>query len=60
MGPSRANPLTGEIMDADIIFDADFLQFWKQEYENFTPESIAAGKKAFLDAIDENLQKAMH
>lgn len=41
MGPSRVNPTTGEILDADIIFDADFLQYWKQEYETFTPESIA-------------------
>ena len=37
MGPCRVNPMTGQILDADIIFDADFLQFWKQEYENFTP-----------------------
>ena len=41
MGPSRVNPYTGQIIDADIIFDADFLQFWKQEYETFTPEGIA-------------------
>lgn len=41
MGPSRVNPTTGEILDADIIFDADFLQFWTQEYETFTPEGIA-------------------
>jgi hypothetical protein len=41
MGPSRVNPTTGQILDADIIFDADFLQFWKQEYETFTPESVA-------------------
>ena len=40
MGPSRVNPLTGEILDADIIFDADFLQYWKQEYETFTPKGI--------------------
>ncbi len=40
MGPSRVNPLTGEILDADIILDADFLQFWKQEYEYFTPQGI--------------------
>ena len=26
MGPSRVNPTTGQILDADIIFDADFLQ----------------------------------
>jgi hypothetical protein len=41
MGPSRVNPTTGQILDADIIFDADFLQFWKQEYETFTPQGIA-------------------
>ena len=33
MGPSRANPLTGEIFDADIIFDASMVRWWKQEYQ---------------------------
>ncbi|MEX2167966.1 MAG: zinc-dependent metalloprotease [Pirellulales bacterium] len=42
MGPSRVNPLTGEILDADIIFDSDFLQVWKQSYETFTPKGIEA------------------
>ncbi len=42
MGPSRVNPTTGQILDADIIFDADFVQFWKQEYETFTPKGIEA------------------
>jgi hypothetical protein len=32
MGPSRANPLTGEILDADIIFDADMVRFWKHQH----------------------------
>jgi Met-zincin/Domain of unknown function (DUF5117)/Domain of unknown function (DUF5118) len=41
MGPSRVNPSTGQILDADIIFDADFLQYWKQEHETFTPEDVA-------------------
>ncbi|MFM8415094.1 MAG: zinc-dependent metalloprotease [Planctomycetota bacterium] len=41
MGPSRVNPRTGQILDADIIFDADFLQFWRREYETFTPEGVA-------------------
>ncbi|HEY1378464.1 MAG TPA: zinc-dependent metalloprotease, partial [Gemmataceae bacterium] len=31
MGPSRVNPMTGEILDADIIFDADLVRSWKQE-----------------------------
>jgi hypothetical protein len=31
MGPSRANPMTGEILDADIVFDASMVQYWKQD-----------------------------
>ncbi len=42
MGPSRVNPLTGQILDADIIFDSSFLRSWKSSYENFTPSSIGA------------------
>lgn len=41
MGPSRVNPLTGQILDADIIFDASFLRSWKTSYENFTPPSAS-------------------
>ncbi|MBI1348578.1 DUF5117 domain-containing protein [bacterium] len=42
MGPSRVNPMTGQILDADIIFDASFLRSWRHEYENFSPETVAA------------------
>jgi hypothetical protein len=42
MGPSRVNPMTGQILDADIIFDADFLQSWKHQYETFTLADTAA------------------
>jgi hypothetical protein len=41
MGPSRVNPYTGQILDADIIFDADFLTSWKEEFENLTPAAVA-------------------
>jgi hypothetical protein len=33
MGPSRVNPVTGQILDADIIFDADFVAAWKGRVE---------------------------
>ncbi|HEV2946479.1 MAG TPA: zinc-dependent metalloprotease [Gemmataceae bacterium] len=39
MGPSRANPLTGEILDADIIFDASMVRYWKQEYQAWRPSA---------------------
>ncbi|MFQ5844795.1 MAG: DUF5117 domain-containing protein, partial [Planctomycetota bacterium] len=32
MGPSRVNPLTGQILDADIIFDDDFLRYTLLDY----------------------------
>ena len=59
MGPSRVNPTTGQILDADIIFDADFLQFWKQEYETFTPESVAllTGGPIDLEEYRAEMQK---
>jgi hypothetical protein len=41
MGPSRVNPYTGQILDADIIFDAGFLSSWKETYETFTPPTAA-------------------
>jgi hypothetical protein len=41
MGPSRANPLTGEILDADIIFDASMVQYWKQEQKVYSSGGVA-------------------
>jgi hypothetical protein len=32
MGPSRTNPKTGEILDADIIFDEGMIRYRRQEY----------------------------
>jgi Met-zincin len=53
MGPSRVNPYTGQILDADIIFDADFLTSWKEEYETFTAATIAEMTGGALDIHSE-------
>jgi len=37
IGPSRVNPVTGQILDADVLFDADFLQSWHEHYEVRVP-----------------------
>lgn len=42
MGPSRANPLTGEIIDADIIFDASMVRFYRTEYSLAKPGAPAS------------------
>ena len=54
------NPTTGQILDADIIFDADFLQFWKQEYETFTPESVALLTGGPLDLEEYRAEMRQH
>ena len=33
MGPSRVNPITGEILDADIIIDASWITHWRERFD---------------------------
>jgi Met-zincin/Domain of unknown function (DUF5117) len=41
MGPSRVNPLTGQILDADIVIDGNFVRSMKQEYRNLVEQNQA-------------------
>jgi len=58
IGPSRVNPTTGQILDADILFDADILQVWRQKHEAFSPEAIAQLTGGPLDLATYRLQCA--
>ncbi|MDR1270971.1 MAG: zinc-dependent metalloprotease [Planctomycetaceae bacterium] len=40
MGPSHVNPLNGEILDADIIIDAGFIDHWKDRFDYFIADLI--------------------
>lgn len=40
LGPSRVNPLTGQILDADIILDANVIRIIKGEYRNYIESPI--------------------
>ncbi|HEV8606474.1 MAG TPA: zinc-dependent metalloprotease [Tepidisphaeraceae bacterium] len=42
MGPSRADPRTGQILDADIIFDDSMLRHRFGEFDVFGPGPVAA------------------
>ena len=56
MSNLRANPLTGEMIDGDVVFHAGFIQYWKREYalligaaaatdgQTERPEALAAGE----------------
>ncbi len=62
MGPSRVNPKTGQILDADIIFDDSFLRYWKQDYETFTPDKAAKlfGRPAEEKPVARLFDEARH
>ncbi len=62
MGPSRVNPMTGQILNAMIIFDADFLQSWKSNYETFSPANVAAltGGTIDLQTYGREMQSDNH
>jgi hypothetical protein len=43
IGPSRVDPRTGEILDADVLFEASFMQSFRNLYRRFAgPEAIGA------------------
>jgi len=44
MGPSRVNPFTGQIYDADIVFDDSMVRYFQQEAERMLPTTGAADK----------------
>jgi hypothetical protein len=44
MGPSRTDPRTGEILDADIIFDDSMVRYWIEDFLTFTPRHVAEAK----------------
>jgi len=51
MGPSLANPLTGQILDADIIFDDSMVRAWKKQYASYGAKSLSAYHDPELDAF---------
>jgi hypothetical protein len=58
MGPSRVNPRTGQILDADIIFDADFVKHWRNEFETFSPDNIDALTGGHANTYSHNLRQS--
>ncbi len=38
IGPSRVNPLTGQILDADILISDGFIRSWQRQYTTFFDE----------------------
>jgi hypothetical protein len=52
MGPSRANPYTGEIIDADIIFDASMVRYYKRDQQLYKNDA------GITSVVDSPIQAA--
>ncbi len=55
MGPSRVNPLTGEILNATILMDASFIRALKSEYHNVVQPNQAE-RHTTLSTMMQNRQ----
>ena len=53
LGPSRVNPLTGEILDADILVDASFIRALKKDYRDIVQPSLGQNRTS-LSALMQN------
>ena len=43
IGPSRVDPNTGQILDADIVMDEGFINSWARQYRELLPEIAMEG-----------------
>ena len=63
MGPSRVNPFTGQILDADIVFDDAMVRFLVNEYRTIGPKGgtlfDSPDLKAFLESHPEWEQRSL-
>jgi Met-zincin/Domain of unknown function (DUF5117) len=57
-GPTRVNPLTGEILDADIIVDANMVRSIEHEYRALVKGNSSAWVEDFSDAKNAKKIKA--
>ncbi len=53
-GPSRVNPLTGEILDADIIVDGSFVRVLKNEYRQVDGSFVRVLKNEYRQIVQPN------
>lgn len=57
-GPSRVNPLTGEIFDADVVLDANAIRYLQQEYRQLA-EPLAFRPETYLQLCNRQLQTVL-
>ena len=51
MGPSRVNPLTGEILDADVIIDAGWIMSWRDRFDQQIGDVLPANFNRYEEGL---------
>jgi hypothetical protein len=60
MSGLRSNPLTGEMIDGDVIFDASWIRYWKTSYAYLVGTPVPTGENGFFPlAIGEVISPIM-
>lgn len=52
MSGLRAHPLTGEMIDGDVIFDASWIRAWKEEYAFLVGIPVSGAVPATFEPLD--------
>lgn len=60
MGPTRVNPLTGEILDADIIVDASFVREMQQDFRRLVEQNQTQANSVERTSLLSNLIGSRH
>jgi len=55
IGPSRSDPRTGEIFDADITMQANFVAIYRQRFETYVQDLAARTKDELRADVDKRL-----
>ncbi len=58
IGPSRINPSTGEILDADVVLTVGFLTSWARQFELYTSDQLvdkfgSVDRESALKALEQ-------
>lgn len=52
IGPSRVNPYTGQILDADILINSTLVEFYEYHFETMTPEKSDDESNVLFHGVD--------
>ncbi|MHC4845870.1 MAG: zinc-dependent metalloprotease, partial [Planctomycetota bacterium] len=56
IGPSRADPRTGELFDADITMQASFAAIYRRRFDTYVQDLATRSKADILREVEESMQ----